>query len=91
MDVEIPNPPKDNVDYVLPGYDGAPLGELNQTYQPNYPSLEAYWTVFDNGNPQSIMFTAIFTCPLTVEHFASGDFGDAEKVVRIGNVYWYSK
>ena len=80
-------------DYVLPGMDGVPLAELNQTYAKTIPSLKVtdYYTVIDNGDNKCLKFTALFTCPLTGEHFASGDWGPVENIEEIEGVYWYSE
>lgn len=96
MDVDIDPIPYQDIpmkDYVLPGTDGVPVAELNQTYAQIRPSLKItdYYTIIDNGDNKNLMFTAIFTCPLTGEHFASGDWGPVEDVEKIEGAYWYSK
>ncbi len=93
------------VDHVLPGYDGCPIGELNQTYRNlGFTSAqvsmikEKYFTVIDNGEPDHLkLVTAIHTDPSTGEHFGSGHYvfkqanGSVREAVKVGDVYWYSK
>eukprot|EP00804_Cyclotella_cryptica_P027088 CCRYP_013621-RA/>CCRYP_013621-RA protein AED:0.37 eAED:0.37 QI:407/1/1/1/1/1/3/65/430 len=85
-------------DHVLPGMDGVPISELNQTYTIRGLTSaqiqllkKKYYTVFDNNElPHDKLFTAIFTCPLTGEHFASGELGGTgEDAVKVGDIYWY--
>jgi hypothetical protein len=88
-------------DHVLPGTDGVPVAELNQTYASRGLTSaqiqllkKQYYTVIDNNEvPHQKLFTAIFTCPLTGEHFASGELGSPASgdAVKVGDIYWYSK
>ena len=88
------------VDYPLHGVDCAPLAELQQLYSATKTfrgSLVNWYTVWENGekSPQK-MFTSIFTCPITFEHFASGNmkkdaFNQMNKTAtKVGEVYWYN-
>lgn len=78
-------------DHVLPGQDGVPIAELNQTYCGTNHNMIDYYTVFDNGKEnQHRLFTAIFTCPEEGEHFSSGDWGEKE-VSIVDGVYWFSE
>ena len=81
------------IDHVLPGMDGVPISELNQTYCKTDQGIKIsdFYTVFDNGNLKDLLFTAIFTCPIKGEHFASGDWGESKNVVRMGDIFWFSK
>jgi hypothetical protein len=82
------------IDHVPPRMDGVPLNELHLTYSKTDARIKTtdFITVFDNGNVQpNLLFTAIFTCPIDGEHFASGDWGESKNVVRMGDVYWFSK
>ena len=81
-------------DHVHTGMDGSPMNELNFIYSNG--GLKDRYTVFEKeGNDN--LFTAIFTCPegnehlAEGEHFASGDWGPEEKVVKMGHVNWFSK
>ncbi|KAL7514931.1 hypothetical protein ACHAXN_013065 [Cyclotella atomus] len=79
------------IDHVLPGMDGVPISELNQTYCKTDQGIKIsdFYTVFDNGNLKDLLFTAIFTCPIKGEHFASGDWGESKNVVRMGDIFWF--
>ena len=80
------------VDHVLAGYDGCPKGEINAMYTKKGLRLDDHWyTIFENKNPQNLLFTAIFTCPFEGEHFASGNWGPVENIVKVGDTYWYSE
>mmetsp|Transcript_23026 Transcript_23026/g.49842 ORF Transcript_23026/g.49842 Transcript_23026/m.49842 type:complete len:514 (-) Transcript_23026:67-1608(-) len=88
------------IDYPLHGYAGAPCGELNQKYtnegltQAQAHSLKNYYTIWDNGkNSPHTRFTCIFTCPVTGEHFAAGNWENEKGVTIvtiIDEVCWYT-
>ncbi|KAL9188638.1 hypothetical protein ACHAXT_007016 [Thalassiosira profunda] len=82
------------IDYPLAGYDGAPCGELNQLYVNEGYQVhpKKFYTVWDNeGEPHNREFTAIFTCPITGEHFASGNWANDKGVASKDGVHWYKK
>ena len=86
------------IDHVLPGMDGVPINELNQHFVNRGLSdgqlkivKERYYTVLDNGGPQhDMLYTAIFTCPMTGEHFPCGELQKLQPV-SVDGVYWYSE
>ena len=86
------------IDHVLPGMDGVPINELNQLFVNRGLSdgqlkivKERYYTVLDNGGPQhDMLYTAIFTCPMTGEHFPCGELQKLQPV-GVDDVYWYSE
>ena len=76
----------------LPGLVGAPLGELNQSYvnEGFTKPLKQYYTVWSNdGKPHELKFTCIFTCPITGEHFAAGNWEDDKDITVVDGVYWH--
>lgn len=91
------------VDYPLPGYnESTPQGELICNYasrdglnQNQIQQIKNHYTVWSNGDkPHLAKFTCIFSCPVTGEHFASGNW-ESEKGVSIAciidGVWWYSR
>jgi len=82
-------------DRVLPGYDGAPCGELNQKLL-GCGDANRYYTLWDNTTgksspPSQTKFTCVFTCPWTGEHFACGHWKTEGVMVDESTTYWYNK
>lgn len=81
------------IDFPLHPYEGAPCGELNQTYvnQGCTASLKNnYYTSWDNGKTSPhTLYSCIFTCPVTGEHFAAGNWENEKAVTIIDGVCWY--
>jgi len=82
-------------DYPLTGYDGVPIGELNQTYASRgFLNLKKFYTTWSSGEKASMKFICIFTCPVTGEHFASGRWKNEKGVTVIVEngveSYWYN-
>lgn len=85
------------VDLPLYMHEGVPLAELNQTFinegwlRPDQiPEMRRFYTSWDNGEKShKAMFTCIFTCPTTGEHFASGHYNNARGVYSTNGVFWY--
>ena len=75
----------------------APRAELHQYYvekgftNEQAQRLKDYFTVWSNGaKSHELKFTAVFTCPLSGEHFASGNQKHSgEDVVVEDKTYWY--
>lgn len=79
-------------DYPLPGYDGVPQAELNQTYaSKGVQQMKQFYTTWSNGEKSpNTLFVCIFTCPITGEHFACGNWENEKGVTMIGGVGWYT-
>ena len=92
----------------LPSYDTdvdlAPRAELHQFYikkglsNEQTQTLKSYFTTWTNGaKSHELKFTCIFTCPVTGEHFASGDWRTAgsgtDEMFEVPScqTYWYSE
>jgi hypothetical protein len=82
----------------------APRAELYQFYidkglsNPQVQKLKSYFTTWANGaKSHELRFTCVFTCPLTGEHFASGNWRTASGGPDIVSdfpccqTYWYSE
>ena len=81
------------IDEPLHGYVGAPLGELNQSYvnEGFTNPLKEYYTVWSNDEKHhELKYTCIFTCPITGEHFAAGNWEEDKSVTVVDGVYWYN-
>ena len=91
-----------------PSYNAAvelvPRAELHQFYikeglsNGQAQTLKSYFTTWTNGaKSHELKFTCIFTCPVTGEHFACGDWRTAgsgtDKMIEVPScqTYWYSE
>lgn len=86
-------------DRCLPGFNGkVPLGELHQLYvnrgmsSKQMQQLDKYYTVWENGakSPYTL-YTSVFTCPMSGEHFACGNWNNDKGVVVKDQINWFSK
>mmetsp|Transcript_21305 Transcript_21305/g.38564 ORF Transcript_21305/g.38564 Transcript_21305/m.38564 type:complete len:443 (+) Transcript_21305:146-1474(+) len=84
-------------DYPIAGFDGAPLAELNQKYvsdgllkQDQVQKLKKFYTTWPNGDNSNTKHTCIFTCPVTGEHFAAGNWDNEKGVTIVDGVCWYN-
>ena len=80
-------PPRE---YVLPGYEGAPCGELHQVMKnEGYAGdINQYYTLWSTGPEHQKKFTCVFTSPLTGERFACGRWTKHKgEVVREDSTY----
>jgi hypothetical protein len=86
------------VDHPLAAYDGAPNGELTQTYsnegwleQGQLQLLKEFYTTWSNGEKSpKTRFTCVFTCPNTGEHFAAGNWKNKKGVTIVDGTHWYN-
>lgn len=81
-------------EYVLPGYEGVPCGELNQVMRNmgHTGDINRYYTLWSNGSERQKKFTCVFTSPLTGEHFACGLWTNNKGgVIHEESTYWYNK
>ena len=78
----------------------APRAELYQLYMSKgfandqAHRLKDYFTVWskNDSKPHELKFTAVFTCPMTGEHFACGNLKNSGgEVLFEDKTYWYSK